>query len=274
MSMTVSNFAQGRPVTARPPGSSALVQAARLQSKSLLVGKFYVDALSSTTVYECDRRDVRPEMTTKKTSKAVQLRRERKRLEILSAAAATFNSKGYHNTTIDDLCDILKLSKPTVYYYVKDKEALLFECSRIATTELHAAIRKARDEGRNGLQRLRNIFVAYAEIMSTDFGKCLILTSRSDMSTESSERLWEGRRRLNNEVREVIEQGIADGSIRPCNPKFLSYALFGSFNWIAYWYDETGEQTPTEVAEEFLKIYHSGIAAVSNGAGGADPQTN
>jgi AcrR family transcriptional regulator len=197
----------------------------------------------------------------KKPSKAVQARRERKRMQILVAAASTFNSKGFHNTTIDDLCDILKLSKPTVYYYVKDKEALLFECSRVATTDLHAAIRKARDEGRNGWQRLKNIFVAYAEIMSTDFGKCLILTSRSDMSSDSSERLWEGRRRLNAEVREVIEQGITDGSIRPCDPKFVSYALFGSFNWIAHWYDETGEQTPKEIAEAFFDIYHSGIAA-------------
>jgi len=78
--------------------------------------------------------------------------------------------------------------------------------------------------------------------------------------------LWEGRRRLNNEVREVIEQGIEDGSIVTGNPKFLSYALFGSFNWIAYWYDETGEQTAKEIAEEFFKIYRSGIAATGKGA--------
>ncbi|WP_158970757.1 TetR/AcrR family transcriptional regulator [Chachezhania sediminis] len=196
----------------------------------------------------------------RKTSKAVLVRREEKRLEILRAAARTFNEKGFHNTTIDDLCEILGLSKPTVYYYVKDKEALLFECSRIATADLHSAIRKARDDGRNGWERLRNIFVAYAQIMTTDFGKCLILTRANDMSPESSTRLWDGRRRLNSEVREVIEQGIEDGSIRKCDPKSVSFALFGSFNWIAHWYREDGEEDPREIAEKFFDLFQFGLA--------------
>lgn len=196
----------------------------------------------------------------RRTSKAVQARREQKRLDILRAAAATFNEKGFHNTTIDDLCEILNLSKPTVYYYVKDKETLLVESAKIATSDLHAAIRLARDEGTNGWERLRNIFVAYAEIMTTDFGKCLILTSQTDMSPESAERLWDGRRRLNLEIREVIEQGIKDGSITECDPKLVSFALFGAFNWIAHWFREDGELTATEIAEHFTRLFRDGMA--------------
>lgn len=197
----------------------------------------------------------------KKPNKSIQNRREQKRMAILKAAASSFNEKGFHNTTIDDVCEILKLSKPTVYYYVKDKETLLFECARIATTDLHAAIRLARDEGNNGWERLRNIFRAYAEIMTSDFGKCLILSSKNDMSAESVERLWEGRRRLNGEIREVIEQGIRDGSINNCDPKLTSFAMFGAFNWIASWYQDDGEHTPAEIAETFCGLFEKGIAA-------------
>jgi len=205
----------------------------------------------------------------KKPNKNIQNRREQKRMAILKAAASAFIEKGFYNTTIDDVCDILKLSKPTVYYYVKDKETLLFECARIATTDLHAAIRLARDEGNNGWERLRNIFLAYAEVMTSDFGKCLILSSKNDMSSESVERLWDGRRRLNTEIREVIEQGINDGSIKDCDPKLTSFALFGAFNWIANWYDEDGNMTPTEIAQVFCELFEKGIAigAISSTTG-------
>lgn len=197
----------------------------------------------------------------KKPNKNIQDRREQKRMKILKAAASAFIEKGFHNTTIDDVCVILQLSKPTVYYYVKDKESLLFECAKIATADLHAAIRLARDEGNSGWERLRNIFLAYAEIMTSDFGKCLILSSKNDMSKDSVERLWDGRRRLNGEIREVIEQGIKDGSIKNCNPKLTSYALFGAFNWIASWYQDDGELSPTEIAQVFCDLFENGMVA-------------
>ena len=36
--------------------------------------------------------------------------------------------KGYHNTSLDDIAAALEVTKPTIYYYVKNKEQLLFEC--------------------------------------------------------------------------------------------------------------------------------------------------
>lgn len=207
----------------------------------------------------------------RKPNKNIQNRREQKKRTILKAAAAAFNEKGFYNTTIDDVCEILQLSKPTVYYYVKDKETLLFECARIATTDLHAAIRLARDEGNNGWQRLRNIFVAYAEIMTSDFGRCLILASKNDMSPDSVERLWEGRRRLNGEIKEVIEQGIRDGSIKDCDPKLTSFALFGAFNWIANWYQEDGDLEPSEIGLAFCELFQHGLATPET-ADGPSPE--
>ena len=147
----------------------------------------------------------------------------------------------------------------------------MFECARIATTDLHAAIRLARDEGNNGWQRLRNIFVAYAEIMTSDFGRCLILASKNDMSPDSVERLWEGRRRLNGEIKEVIEQGIRDGSIKDCDPKLTSFALFGAFNWIANWYQEDGDLEPSEIGLAFCELFQHGLATPET-ADGPSPE--
>ena len=45
-----------------------------------------------------------------------------------SAAARAFNEHGFHNTSLDDIAAALEVTKPTIYYYVTNKEQLLFEC--------------------------------------------------------------------------------------------------------------------------------------------------
>lgn len=192
--------------------------------------------------------------------------REAKRLAILEAAAKIFNQRGYHSTSMSDVADVLGVSKPFLYYYLKDKEDLLFQCSRVATEQLHALLDAVRDADVNGWQRLEMLFRRYVHVMTTDFGVCLIRnTAPGTMNPERREKLWTGRRRLNREVERIIAQGIADGSIRSCDPKKLSFAMFGSFNWITFWYQSDGPQQPETIADYFLDIFARGVVAPAEG---------
>src|SRR5262245_24668651 len=49
-----------------------------------------------------------------------------KRDAVILAAARAFRARGYHNTSLDDLAASLKVTKPTLYLYVRNKEAMLF----------------------------------------------------------------------------------------------------------------------------------------------------
>lgn len=186
--------------------------------------------------------------------------REAKRYAILEAAARIFNERGYHSTSMSDVADALSVSKPFLYYYIKDKEDLLFQCSNIATEQLGSLLDDVRKAEVNGWQRLEMLFRRYIHVMTTDFGICLIRnTAAGNMAVEKREKLWTGRRRLNREVERIIAQGIADGSIRSCDPKKLSFAMFGSFNWITFWYQSSGPQKPEAIADYFLDIFARGV---------------
>ncbi len=52
-------------------------------------------------------------------------REHQQRETILQAATACFSEKGYHRTTIQDICDGAKLSKGGLYTYFKSKEEIL-----------------------------------------------------------------------------------------------------------------------------------------------------
>ena len=186
--------------------------------------------------------------------------REAKRLSILSAAAKIFNERGYHNTAMADVAEAIGVSKPFLYYYLKDKEDILYECARIATEQMHAMLADVRKAEVTGWQRIEMAFRGYAEIMTTDFGVCLIRNSApGSLPSKSREKLWAGRRRLNKEIEVFIAQGIADGSIRTCDPKTLSFALFGAFNWMTIWYRANGRLRPATIADNFLDIMARGV---------------
>src|SRR5210317_358017 len=59
-----------------------------------------------------------------------------KRVAILSQAARLFNSKGSRGPTLKDIAENLGLTKTSLYYYVKTKEQLIYQCY-MAALEFH-----------------------------------------------------------------------------------------------------------------------------------------
>ncbi len=182
-----------------------------------------------------------------------------KRQVLLRTAAKIFNKFGFHQTTLNDLAKALNVTKPTLYYYVKNKDDILFECERVALARIEDALAHAHAEGKTGLEKLRILFFRYAEVITEDFGVCLILSDDQTLIEEDRVQLRTSRLKLDKSVRYIIEEGIADGSIAPCDPKFTTFALFGAFNWMAHWYQDEGQLSPQQIAEYFLTIFQNGL---------------
>ena len=72
------------------------------------------------------------------------------------------------------MAEALGVSKPFLYYYLKNKDDMLFECSRIATEQLHSMLDEVRSAKLSGWDRLVRLLRGYAQVMTTDFGVCLI----------------------------------------------------------------------------------------------------
>lgn len=182
-------------------------------------------------------------------------------MEVLLAAARTFNRLGFHRATLDDVAQELGVTKPALYYYAKSKDELLFACGRLALDSFEHALDKTSDPDASGLERLTRFFRLYAEIICEDFGRCLVTTESRDVAPASRRSNIAGRRQLNHAVREIIREGIADGSMRRCDERALAIALFDAFNGIGRWYDAKGANSLSEILDQYIAIFVKGIAA-------------
>ncbi|MCX7172714.1 MAG: TetR/AcrR family transcriptional regulator [Proteobacteria bacterium] len=175
-----------------------------------------------------------------------------KRLAVLKAAAHAFNERGYYQTSLDDLAETLNVTKPTLYYYIKNKEEILYECKKIALETMTAAMAEAEQQGHNGLERVLAILHAYADCILDDFGMCLVLLNDSGLNPEIRVKLKELERHLNRQGCKYIEQGIADGSILARDSKMIRYFIVGAINWIPHWYRDSGKLSREQIIERFL----------------------
>lgn len=199
-----------------------------------------------------------------------QKEREVKRDAVLRAAAQAFNENGFHKTSLDDVAERLNVTKPTIYYYVKNKDQILFECVRIGLEMLEDASAQIKGTDANGLTKLIALWRVYVQIVTEDFGRCLILVGEDPLPPSTRKELRALKGRIDKRFRSVIAEGIEDGSIRPCDPKIAAFAAAGALSWIARWYDPRGPLNPEELADQMIDLLVNGVG----GAGQAKRKTN
>lgn len=68
------------------------------------------------------KRRAKPKATESERDDA---KREQRRLTLRAAAYKRFSERGYHLTTVDDICDAAKISKGSFYWYYDSKQAVL-----------------------------------------------------------------------------------------------------------------------------------------------------
>jgi len=185
--------------------------------------------------------------------------REQKREAVLLAAVRTFNAHGFHAASLDEVAAALRISKPTIYHYLGNKEQVLLECVSRGLAQLQAAADAALQEDGNGLDRLRRFLTRYAEINMDDFGRCVIRTGEEMLSADGAQRFRAFKRAIDRSLRRLIEAGIADGSIAPVDVKIAAFTLAGALNWPARWHDPDGPMAAGEIAAKMVAMLIDGI---------------
>lgn len=191
-----------------------------------------------------------------------QEQRELKRMAILRAAAQGINESGFKQMSLNSLAKRLNVTKPTLYYYVENKNDILSGILDVAMEQLRAEIEEVDQSTMSGLEKLRHFMQRYAVVMGDDFGACLITSRISALDTHFRDLYHEASREILTAVRHLITLGIEDQSIAECDPKYVSSALLGTMNETVYWYLIGGKEAPEKAFKQFWKFYEKGLKAV------------
>ena len=185
----------------------------------------------------------------------------RKRLAVIAAAARAFGHRGFHNVSLDEVAVALNVSKPTLYNYVKSKHELLYECYNLALDFGDEVIREVQALDGTGLDKLTIFITRYVRMLTERLGPAAVFYEFYSMRPSDREKIQRRRRGFDRIFRQLVSEGIADGSIAPCDPKLAVFWFMGSITGITRWFDPNGELSGEEIADAFVAFIKNGLAA-------------
>lgn len=185
--------------------------------------------------------------------------RDEKREAVLQTAVQLFLEQGYHHATLTEVAERLNITKPALYNYFRSKDEILFECWAVGQERVDEAIAEISISGGSGLDKLRKLIRAYCEVMATDFGASLVRFDVRDLAEKNRRVVRDAKRSIDRTFRGYITDGVADGSITPCDAKLSAFAIAGSLNWIGHWYRPGGTLPANAVAAEFATRLTEGL---------------
>lgn len=192
---------------------------------------------------------------------ARERQREAKRNAVLTTAAQLFNERGFHATSLDDIAARLHVSKPTLYYYVKNKDEILLACVDKGLRMTLQGIEASRAAGGNAVDQLRACMQVYAGIVMQPFGMCLIRVGDEEVPEPARSELRRMKSEIDLAFRRLVAQGVEEGSLAPCDPKMTGFVIAGALSWIGRWYQPEGAYTPEEIAQQCIETLLGGVLA-------------
>ena len=168
--------------------------------------------------------------------KAEETRFELQKDRMLRAAARCFNEKGYSGSSLKDVAAILGLTDAALYYYVRNKEELVYLCYVRAAAVGREAMERALSEGLNGMDTVRRYLGYHIEIMVGDRGPVAIMSEIPSLKPVHRDEVLELSRQHSARFEKILKSGIDDGSVAPCDVRMTGNAIMGSINWIPKWY--------------------------------------
>jgi AcrR family transcriptional regulator len=151
---------------------------------------------------------------------------ERRRLQMVTAAAKCFGANGYHRTTIKEIAETAGFSPGLIYTYVKDKEDVLFLVI-VALLETYAReIPKALERVEDPLNRFLSAVTAYCRTVGSNVdATVLAYRETKSLAPERRKVLMQLELETNKMISDCLQECIDAGYIRPVHLDLVSYRI-------------------------------------------------
>lgn len=184
---------------------------------------------------------------------------------ILRSVANVLRNSRLSSLTIQEVADELGMTKGNLYYYFKDKQDILYHCHMRSMDISLRALKEALETGSTPEQKLRILLIRHIRgIVDDGFGG-ILQTDLENLRADQRNHYIRKRDTLERGVRNLIEEGIKQGTFECANVKLAGFAILGAINWIPKWYQPNGKFSPEQISEEMSDYFLKGLMRSAGG---------
>ncbi|HLH01854.1 MAG TPA: TetR/AcrR family transcriptional regulator [Bryobacteraceae bacterium] len=182
-----------------------------------------------------------------------------KKEAVLRVAVRLFLERGFWRTSLSEVAEQLRITKPALYHYFRNKEEIYLECYRRGVSLIDTHLERLRSQTSSGAEKVAGFIYIYAIVIASDFGRCVVRQDDRELSPAARAEVRAYKREIDHALRDFIQQGVADGSVRACDVKLAAFAIAGAVNALAVWFEPGRGWTGREVAAELARTLTQGL---------------
>jgi len=185
---------------------------------------------------------------------------EKRRHEIYHKVVKIFLKKGFQETSMHEIAEVAGLGKSTLYDYFKTKDEILIYFFEDQLNDLTEEAQKIVPQNLSADKRLRQIMEMHLAFLLENKSLFMKLSVESQrLRPESQTRIQNSRHTYQDLLRELVEEGVREGTFRKVDPLLTARLLLQTMAPVVFTSRPTG--TPQEMLKETMDIFLKGILA-------------
>ncbi len=180
--------------------------------------------------------------------------------QILSASAQIIRQKGFHAASMQDIAEAVHLQKASLYHHFSSKQEILLVLLDRALDLVTERVAAVINQNIPVDEKLRKAMAAYLETLEKNAALAsVLLFEHRSLDPEYRQRHIPRRDRFERLWREMIQEGMENGSFRVTDPATTARAMLGTMNWTITWYRPDGPLSMQQISDQLATLFLDGL---------------
>ena len=180
--------------------------------------------------------------------------------QIVAAASSVFSSRGYASSSLKSIAARANITPAGIYYHFENKQALLFECLRLAIIGLTDACKREVERRATPQDRLRAYVKTHITYQLEEISDVTAVYTRWVYSgkIERSKVGEQERQTLRSlevlhyhNLKRILLEGALAGRFDVQDASLTAFAIIGMCEHVLTWAKKSGRLTGAEIGERF-----------------------
>lgn len=180
--------------------------------------------------------------------------------EIMIAAARLIAGRGFRAVTVDDISAKMGFTKSIVYYYMKNKNEILWRIFEKIDETYANGLDEAFQGGGSPVEQLSAVMQRHCmNVLSHLDWSTIYNRDLNELSEEQRAKVEEHRHQYNRRIQSLYEKGVRTGHFRPAPSVIAVSCLIGACNWPYTWFNPKGKLSAADIAKGYADQLINGV---------------
>lgn len=185
-----------------------------------------------------------------------------RRQSIIATGARLMHDRGFHATSVQDVADEFAFTKAAFYYYMRDKEELLYGILSQTLRNVTERVSAIAETERSPDEKIRAIVDAYIKMISEgpEFFT-VYFRDRPHLAPKHQREIARMERALVDTIAGIMRRAMDKRSVRRADAYVWTFGVIGMCLWSSLWYKPKGRLTVDEVSQSLQALARDGYAS-------------